>query len=107
MGFLVFDGTPVDAVLITAANRGDEPIRVGGGGAFWVWEGPPGAVGLTTPATGGEEPIRVSGSGLVMQDGSGRTMVNMHQMPGVELPGVIAPKDSAMTYFHADEAARA
>jgi hypothetical protein len=47
----------------------------------------------------GDHAIRVTSAGLTLQDGSGRTITQVKQVPGATLPGPIAPHDSAMTYF--------
>jgi hypothetical protein len=51
----------------------------------------------------GDLPVRVTSAGFNLQDGSGATVAIIQQPPGANLPGVIGPRDSAMTYLLMDE----
>ena len=43
--------------------------------------------------------LRVGAVGLLMQDGSGRTINQIRQPPGATIPGVVPAHDSLMTCF--------
>ena len=50
--------------------------------------------------------VRVTSAGLVLTDGSNRDLVQMSTPSGATLPGLIAPHDSAMTYFLVEDLER-
>lgn len=57
--------------------------------------------GLTiTAVNAGERPVRVTSAGLNTQDKSGRTFVVVSPPPGADLPCVVQPRDSSMTYLY-------
>lgn len=80
MGFLTFGPKLVEAVILTVFNRSGHPVRVTG-------------VGLSG------HPVRVTGVGLEANDGSKRQLVQIIPQPGAGVPGTIAPRDSAQTWF--------
>jgi hypothetical protein len=47
----------------------------------------------------GDLPVRVSSAGFNLQDGSGNTVAIIQPPPGATLPGLIGPRDAAMTYL--------
>jgi hypothetical protein len=54
---------------------------------------------MITAANNGQRPIGVDGGGLLLQDGSGRTMVPTRMQPAQTIPGTVEPGHSVMTYL--------
>jgi hypothetical protein len=64
--------------------------------------------GVTIEATNrSDHEVRVTSAGFDLQDGSGRKVVIVRQMPGSSIPGNVPPHDSGMTWIEEDEARHA
>ena len=47
----------------------------------------------------GQAPVSATSAGLDLQDGSRGTIITPFPPPGADLPGIIPPNESRMTYF--------
>ena len=54
-----------------------------------------------------EHPVRVTGIGFVLQDGSQRELHVIRQLPGANLPGELAARDSGQAFIALEDVQQA